>query len=112
MYFGLVFRPRGALLPRLVCRHGRHTLAPQELLAPGAAPPRGCRCRTVFAPLRSAACLDGLTTARDGSGHAAGEDILLDDRVDAPVAVNHLGDAEVDADGDQRDCLILRQLLG
>ncbi len=32
-----------------------------------------------------------------GSGLATGEDILLDDRVDAPISVNHLGDAEVDA---------------
>jgi hypothetical protein len=32
-----------------------------------------------------------------GSGLATGEDILLDDRVDAPISINHLGDAEVDA---------------
>ena len=32
------------------------------------------------------------------SGLAAGEDILLDDRVNAPISINHLGDAEVDAD--------------
>src|SRR5260370_42307204 len=51
------------------------------------------------------------TTGRNGSRLAASENVLLDDRVDAPVAVNHLGDAEVDADCDQRDCLILRQLL-
>ncbi len=47
----------------------------------------------------------------NGSGLATSEDVLLDNRVDAPVAVNHLGDAEVDADCDKRDCLILRQLL-
>ena len=45
---------------------------------------------------------------RNGSGLITSEDVLLDDRVDAPVAVNHLGDAEVDADCDKRDCLILR----
>ena len=32
-----------------------------------------------------------------GSGLATGEDILLDDRVNAPISINHLGDAEVDA---------------
>ena len=31
-----------------------------------------------------------------GSGRAAREDVLLDDRMDAPVSINHLGDAEVD----------------
>jgi hypothetical protein len=31
------------------------------------------------------------------SGLAASEDILLDDRVNAPISINHLGDAEVDA---------------
>ena len=35
-----------------------------------------------------------------GSGLAAGEDILLDDRVNAPISIYHLGDAEVDADRD------------
>src|SRR6266446_10864274 len=48
---------------------------------------------------------------RNGAGLATSEDVLLDDRVDAPVAVNHLGDAKVDADCNQRDRLILRQLL-
>ena len=33
-----------------------------------------------------------------GSGLATGEDIFLDDRVNAPISINHLGDAEVDAD--------------
>jgi hypothetical protein len=47
-----------------------------------------------------------------GSGLAAGEDILLDDCVDAPISIHHLGDAEVDANGNQRDRLILGQLLG
>src|ERR1700687_6106084 len=46
------------------------------------------------------------------SGLATGEDILLDDRVDAPISVNHLGDAEVDANRNQRDRLIFGQLLG
>ena len=32
-----------------------------------------------------------------GSGLAASEDILLDDRMDAPISVDHLGDAEVNA---------------
>jgi hypothetical protein len=32
-----------------------------------------------------------------GSGLTTGEDILFDDRVDAPISINHLGDAEVDA---------------
>jgi hypothetical protein len=32
-----------------------------------------------------------------GSGLAASEDILLYDSVNAPITVNHLGDAEVDA---------------
>ena len=32
-----------------------------------------------------------------GSSLAASEDILLDDRVNAPITVNHLGDAEVNA---------------
>ena len=41
------------------------------------------------------------TTGRNESGLATSEDVLLDDRVDAPVAVNHLGDTEVDADCDQ-----------
>jgi hypothetical protein len=31
------------------------------------------------------------------SGLATGEQILLDDRMDAPIPVNHLGDAEIDA---------------
>ena len=47
-----------------------------------------------------------------GSGLAAGEDILLDDCVDAPISIHHLGDAEVDANRNQRDRLILGQLLG
>src|ERR1700693_339401 len=42
----------------------------------------------------------------------AGKQALLDDGVDAPVAVDHLGDAEVDADGHERDRLILAQSLG
>ena len=33
-----------------------------------------------------------------GSGLATGKDIFLDDRVNAPISINHLGDAEVDAD--------------
>src|SRR3982074_1736073 len=49
---------------------------------------------------------------RTGSGLAASEDILLDDGVNAPVTVNHLGDTEVNADRDQRDCFIFRQLFG
>src|SRR5258705_5169702 len=47
-----------------------------------------------------------------GSGLAAGEDILLDDRVNAPISIHHLGDAEVDANRNQGDRLILGQLLG
>jgi len=56
---------------------------------------------------------------RDGSANAASllpeptasvlwirsrhrEDILLDDRVDAPISINHLGDAEVDSDRSKR----------
>ena len=42
----------------------------------------------------------------------AGKQILLDDGVDAPVTVDHLGDAEVDSDGDERDRLVLAQSLG
>ena len=41
----------------------------------------------------------------------AGKQALLDDGVDTPVAVDHLGDAEVDADGHERDRLILAQSL-
>ena len=32
--------------------------------------------------------------------------------MDAPVAVHHLGDAEVDSDGHKRNCLVLGQSLG
>src|SRR5947208_2202852 len=49
---------------------------------------------------------------RYGSGLAAGEDVLLDDRVDAPISIHYLGDAEVDADRNQGDRFILSQLLG
>jgi hypothetical protein len=35
-----------------------------------------------------------------GSGLAASEDVLLDDRVNAPITVNHLGDTEVNANRD------------
>jgi hypothetical protein len=38
-----------------------------------------------------------------------GKQILLDDGVDTPVAVDHLGDAEVDPDGDERYRLVLAQ---
>ncbi len=37
------------------------------------------------------------------------EQALLDDRVDAPVAVDHLGHAEIDGDRHQRDRLVLGQ---
>src|SRR5947208_1513773 len=47
-----------------------------------------------------------------GSGLAAGEDILLDDRVNAPISIHYLGDAEVDANRNQGDRFILGQLLG
>src|SRR5688500_15510342 len=40
-----------------------------------------------------------------------GEQALLDDRVDAPVAVDDLGDSEIDRNRDQRDRLILAQSL-
>jgi hypothetical protein len=53
-----------------------------------------------------------VSIGRNGSHLVASEDVLPDHRVDSPVAVNHLGDAEVDADCNQRDCLILCQLLG
>src|SRR6516165_4617564 len=46
------------------------------------------------------------------SGLAAGEDVLLDDGVNAPVSVNDLGDPEVDADRDQGDGFVFGQLLG
>ena len=35
-----------------------------------------------------------------GSGLAASEDVLLDDRVNAPITVNHLRDTEVNANRD------------
>jgi hypothetical protein len=47
----------------------------------------------------------------DRSGLFAGEDILFDHSMYTPIAVNDLGDAKVDADRDQGDCLILGQLL-
>src|SRR6185503_16508738 len=59
---------------------------------------RGRRCRTILRAVEKRGFRGGLMTARNRSGHAAGEDVLFDDRVDAPVAVNHLGDPEVDAD--------------
>src|ERR1700733_15754203 len=49
--------------------------------------------------------------ARSGSGLAASEDILLDDGVNAPIAVDHLGDSEVNANRDQGDGLVFGQLL-
>ena len=45
------------------------------------------------------------------SGSGAGEDALPDGGVDAPVAVDNLGDAEVDGDRHQGDCLVLAQPL-
>src|SRR5271168_1557681 len=42
----------------------------------------------------------------------AGKQALLDDGVEAPVAVDYLGDAEIDPDGDERDRLVLAQSLG
>src|ERR1700691_1409567 len=42
----------------------------------------------------------------------AGKQALLNDGVDAPVAVDHLSHAEIDADGNQRNRLILRQPFG
>jgi hypothetical protein len=72
---------------------------------------RACRASpdtSVFDPLRTSAgspeiaarrgqALPEPTASCYGSGLATGEDILLDDRVDAPISINHLGDAEVDA---------------
>ena len=40
------------------------------------------------------------------------EQPLAQDGVDAPIAVDHLGDAEIHRDGDQRDRLVLAQSLG
>ena len=48
---------------------------------------------------------------RHGSTLATGKDILFDDGVDAPVSIDYLGDAEIDADGDQRDRFILVSFL-
>jgi hypothetical protein len=45
--------------------------------------------------------------------HAARrEDALLDHRVHAPVAIDHLGDAEVHRDRHQRDGLVFAEALG
>src|SRR4051812_24229162 len=115
MYFGLVFRFTACALSWGFAAAADLSTSPSQPW-PGFWPRGFCfpgdhDAGLFLRALRSAASVDGLRTARDRSGHAASEDILLDDRVDAPVAVNHLGDAEVDADGDQRDCLILCQLL-
>ena len=48
----------------------------------------------------------------DASHRDPGEEALLDNGVDAPVAVDHLGDAEVDSDRDKRNRLVLGQSLG
>jgi hypothetical protein len=46
------------------------------------------------------------------SHRCAGEEALLDDGVNAPVAVDHLGYAEVDSDRDERNRLVLGQSFG
>src|SRR5713226_8059455 len=42
----------------------------------------------------------------------AGEEALLDDGVDAPIAVDHLRHAEIDGDRGQRDGFVLAEALG
>ena len=64
-----------------------------QICRPLRARERGCRERQ-----RDAAWLLPEPTASVfGSGLATGKDVLLDNRVDAPISINHLGDAEVDA---------------
>ena len=41
-----------------------------------------------------------------------GEQVLLDDRVDPPIAVDNLRNAKVNSDGHERNRLVLRQSLG
>jgi hypothetical protein len=58
-----------------------------------AQPPRnGARCGQALTGTGRVECY--------GSGLAASEDVLLDDRVNAPITVNHLRDTEVNANRD------------
>jgi hypothetical protein len=58
---------------------------------------------------RSWVSIAGIGTERRSRFGA--ENTLLDHRVDAPVAVHDLGDAEVHGDRHQRDCLVFAELL-
>jgi hypothetical protein len=42
----------------------------------------------------------------------AGKEALLDDRVDAPITIDHLRDTEINPDGHERNRLILGEPLG
>ena len=46
-----------------------------------------------------------------GSGDSAGEKALLENGVNAPIAVDDLGNPEVDRNRHQRDCLVLGESL-
>ena len=46
------------------------------------------------------------------SGRHTGKQALLDDRVDAPIAIDHLRDAEINPDGHERNRLVLGEPLG
>jgi hypothetical protein len=66
---------------------------------------------TSVTPLFHSGCSKNSLTGRlpgwTCSSSTLGEDRLLYDCVDAPVTIDHLGDAEVDCDGHQRDRLVL-----
>jgi hypothetical protein len=42
----------------------------------------------------------------------AGKEALLDDRVDAPITIDHLRDTEINPDGHERNRLVLGEPLG
>ena len=86
---------RDTALPKLGCP------TVLDVLDVDASPSAGRSFAPVGCPVRSLA-----------SHRCTGEEVLLDDGVDAPVAIDHLGYAEVDSDRDERNRLVLGQSFG
>src|SRR5262249_40068123 len=66
--------------------------------------------RDTGAPILGFPSLHG--SSRASSRRYTGKQVLLDDRVDAPIAIDHLRDAEIDSDGHKRNRLVFGQSLG
>jgi hypothetical protein len=71
-----------------------------------------CWTSTLALPLKDRSRLFGCLVRSLASHRCTGEEVLLDDGVDAPVAIDHLGYAEVDSDRDERNRLVLGQSFG